>query len=385
MKNVMRNTVMKSKRQAFTLVELLVVISIIGVLMGLVLPAVQNAKEQARTATCANNQKQLSLAVQEFHTSFSRFPGYVQPVGPDFKEASWAITIFPYIGRNDLWTNWSREVFAGQDCTSTSAETAVVTHPHANVEVFVCPSNPPSPENRSPLHYVVNAGYAEDRPAYANSNNRHEENIFNGVFFNHYPVLDSSTGDPQYRCKRARCRGPFNPEQSVVMSNDYLVSHDGTSNTIMLTENLQWVEQWRAPATTDGSLSSGSCSFDRQGTGENQRRELWGVLWHTSECPNGDNCTGGYIFTRKINQNRLEPSIAVKGADPTTVPPRGPDYARPSSHHPQGVNMALCDGHVKFVKDTIAYQVYQQLMASSDRETVLFQNVRWTPLSDDAW
>ena len=71
----------RGRRWGFTLVELLVVITIIGMLTALLLPAVQNAREAGRRATCNNNQHQLSIAMQNFESAKQYFPGFHQQRG----------------------------------------------------------------------------------------------------------------------------------------------------------------------------------------------------------------------------------------------------------------------------------------------------------------
>jgi prepilin-type N-terminal cleavage/methylation domain-containing protein len=89
-------------RAGFSLLELLVVISIIALLVGLLLPAVQRAREAANRASCANNLKQLGLAFQQYHLTYGRLPPvYACAVG-----ASWAVLILPYLEQENLYRQW---------------------------------------------------------------------------------------------------------------------------------------------------------------------------------------------------------------------------------------------------------------------------------------
>src|SRR5687768_9468087 len=88
-------TVSKSKRSAFSLVELLVVVAIIGVLVALLLPAVQSARESARRTQCLNNLKQLGLAFQTYHDSKRALPMVASPAG--CRHGTWAVLALPLV------------------------------------------------------------------------------------------------------------------------------------------------------------------------------------------------------------------------------------------------------------------------------------------------
>lgn len=90
------------KHRGFTLVELLVVIAIIGVLIALLLPAVQAAREAARRTQCVNNLKQLGLAVQMYHDTHNAIP----PSRAPCHYATWAALIWPYLEQTNAWQLW---------------------------------------------------------------------------------------------------------------------------------------------------------------------------------------------------------------------------------------------------------------------------------------
>src|SRR5882757_2760219 len=95
-------------RRAFTLVELLVVLAIVGVLIALLLPAVQSARESARRSSCANNLKQIGLALQSYHGVHRSFPaGYISDVDATGNDVGpgwgWAAVLLPFMDERPLF------------------------------------------------------------------------------------------------------------------------------------------------------------------------------------------------------------------------------------------------------------------------------------------
>lgn len=200
-------------RRGFTLIELLVVITIIGMLMALLLPAVQNARETGRRATCMNNQKQLGLAAQHYEATYRYFPGYVNRLAGN--NVSWLVSLFPYLGENDLWKKWREG-----------------TQWKVYRKLFVCPSDPPeqTSSGSTPLAYVVNCGREGNNDTAAH-----------GVFHDH------------------------RTDSGVRVSLDYINTHDGSQKTLLLSENVRaqtsssagarsWAEVWSNTANAEPEL-----------------------------------------------------------------------------------------------------------------------------------
>lgn len=126
----------RSARAGFTMTELLVSVSIIGVILVIALPAIQQARESARMTQCRNHLKQLSLACSEFETSFSHYPtGQLfdqYGSGPDSKAWSFLAKLLPYLEQSNLYKT-------GEIPGKTLRESGIVA---TSVPVFLCPSDP---------------------------------------------------------------------------------------------------------------------------------------------------------------------------------------------------------------------------------------------------
>ncbi len=137
---------MTTRRNAFTLVELLIVITIIGILIALLLPAVQAAREAARRLQCANNLKQIGLALHSYHDALGSFPpgninlgagmcpGAAEPVQSySTQSGNWMIAILPYIDQGALFDQYDNHY------TNESPQNKVVRE--TTVPAYVCPSD----------------------------------------------------------------------------------------------------------------------------------------------------------------------------------------------------------------------------------------------------
>ncbi len=308
--------------RAFTLVELLVVIAIIGILIALLLPAVQAAREAARRTQCSNHLKQIALAMHNYHGPNQQFPIgqviYIDHNGPvDWDRWTWYVGILPYVEQQALAEIYAKHIAQGKTGTADKHSYTNLPKKETPVATFVCPSDPVNPKtqngstasNQQGFHgnYVGNAGND-----YFNANGYDESDNLNGVFF------------------------PF----SEVAISDI---RDGTSNTLLLSELI---------LVPDGAV--GSNQEDMRGRYHNAKH--CGALFSTLFPPN----TSQSDHINFCINTPLAP--CEKSADNVVVSAR--------SYHSGGATAALADGSVRFISDSISNVVYQSLGSRAGGEVV---------------
>jgi prepilin-type processing-associated H-X9-DG protein len=309
---------MRMRRSAFTIVELLVVISIIVVLAGLLLPAVQVARESARRASCANNMTQLGKAAimyntdKQFLPASRSFPKASPPYDvPDSWNTptdyiGWTQALLPYIERNDLDDTFRSAIVSGAWSATTVPNAKDLIR--VKLGVYQCPSDTTDRSllNEEKLSYAVNAGREDNLAPNAGQPFDYPANgVFNNRIQGELPVFP--------RIFRTRLED--------------VSRADGATNTILFAENIDCVDWLNAETEAHN-----------------------GVVWLNQYDPNFTTNFPG--LNNDAGQNAV-PDIY---------------HARPSSRHPGGFQITMADGSVKFIAESIDYSVYCRLMTSEGKK-----------------
>ncbi|HJZ94668.1 MAG TPA: DUF1559 domain-containing protein [Gemmataceae bacterium] len=195
----------RSAKAAFTLIELLVVMAVISILIGLLLPAVQRVREAANRLSCANNLKQIGLAMHNYENVMERLPPSRIGVG----YATWAVMILPYLEQDNLYRQWN---FAGTYYQQN--QTARLTP----VKIYFCPSRRSS---------VGSAGSVSgDTPSWANGQTTH----LPGAVGDYAASIDRAGRDDG--ANGAGQHGAFQLRSGV----NFASFTDGLSNTLLVGE-----------------------------------------------------------------------------------------------------------------------------------------------------
>ncbi len=338
-----------SHRRGFTLVELLVVIAILALLIGLLMPAVQSARESARRVSCANNIKQLGLALHQYHTSNGRLPfaaNYVSGPNAPYAagsldggtERTWMVELLPFIDMKNVYDKYDLTTYCynGSISASTGTSNAGLLS-SLFIQQQACPSNPHATTkklidggsvNQQMLNYGASAGFAQ----------------LAGGSPDCFGLASCQSGANDYwTWGKSFTYGMFSINSWTQISAADV--RDGMSNTIMLLE-------------ARGELNNYRGLFSRfQGTSTSIR-----------------------INSIYINPNSLWYSGGSVGLS-TPLPPPGSPWPLldmrttnngAASFHRGGVNVSMGDGSVRFLADNIDFPTaYRQLGNRNDGVAVL--------------
>ncbi|QDU64934.1 putative major pilin subunit [Planctomycetes bacterium Pan216] len=321
---------LRIRDRGFTLVELLVVIAIIGVLVALLLPAIQQAREAARRSQCANNFKQLGVALHNYHDAHGAFPPAVITTedagnvcnpntgGRDASRAPWTVMLLPFMDEQQRYDrfNFEQPFPYGMNTSGVghngigAANIPQVLDPLAK---FQCPSDPLS-GNTPRNNYFACMGGGPQPPtgedaAYPCANN--DAGLQLAVFFNNGTMF--------------------------INSKVRLASlSDGSAKVFALGESVY-----------QNARSGFPSAYNTWATGTHPGTGRWVMLSSTAAAVDSINSrpfnrgtTGNWV-----DQNRLF-----------------------GSHHPGGCYFAMGDGSTHFVSETIDLQVYRQLAARDDNQ-----------------
>lgn len=347
-----------SNKRAFTLVELLVVIGIIGVLMAIVLPALQSSREQVRRAVCGDKLKRLAEATAIHHANKHRLPGFQEVLNG--RIVSWPVVLMPQIGNLPIYDGWAK-LKPGpvpSDVMPYRAE-------------FYCPSAPSPDLDFAQSTYVANAGFGP-RLAGVNADRTDPGTLSAGVIKGRR--VNGSRND--YWDFRDKANGPFvdrvTPASFPRTARNVTLGDfkDGVSNTVLFSENLQ-AGHWSATMPGQTLPDAGAAPWGTflpplpdTHAGDAQRPPV--MVWVYAHNP------GVPISDPPALRPEAPPEHAkINGGlrqVPTTL---NVEWYRPSSDHPGGVMMAFADGHTDFISEDIAYHTYIQRLTCDRKKSIM--------------
>ena len=318
------------RRNGFTLIELLVVIAIIAVLIALLLPAVQQARESARLTQCRNNMKQLSLAFQNYHDTHRIYtPGSIEQCG---YLIGWTGRIFPHIdqaARLDKLTQFSAQGLMGATPWRTAAYGSDPTFTDS-IATLACPSSELGA--KSPHYVNTTVG-----PHLQLQAALHYRGV--GGTSNNLRVTTWNTPQTDYPID-----GVLYPESKVRVGD----ITDGTSNTFLLGEYSS-AQGFTSPM----AVPSGNWGAVQSWT--------WGYYSYNGGCTASNSPNGGWLM---LDTKYIQYPVGYKG---TFLVSNAPFR---SAHANNAANFGMVDGSVRFVGPNTDLNVLKRLATRAGGEVI---------------
>ena len=321
----------RTSRRGFTLIELLVVIAIIGVLIALLLPAVQAAREAARRSQCLNNLKQLGLGLHNYHDSTGSLPwgqGYL-----GWNEWSAPVMLLPFVEQAPLFNSIN---FANTGNASQPSIAQNLTSNRSTLSLLLCPSDTDRLTNaEGHTNYCYNGGSSVDSMLNPSRFNGIGTNLHNGTMPSSIGLRDITDGTSQSAAFCERVKGVGN-------SNGYLdpTTPPGSAANMPSIASVQQADY----QTCLGNRPNGS---NASGNG------VMGQYWFS-----------GYTSHGSMYNHLMPPNTwSCYSSDETGA------YTA-SSRHSGAVNVLFCDGSTRSVKSGVAVPVWWALGTIANNEVV---------------
>lgn len=345
-------------QRGITKVEVVVVCLSLLVLMGLLLPVVNDGRGPARRTQCAARLGELVKSFMMYEMAKKQYPGYLNAYAEDeegfVKVGTWAIAILPYIEQEPLYDVWADPSTTGEWNRRGGGSSKMNEPFYPRISLFTCAADDNHGDYQAPSSYAVNAGFFPDiQPSsYAGLNPheiaRHSSRPANGVFSNQLPaeIACVYTKNAKQRVLGSRADAPTS-------SKDV---RDGLTHTIAVVESLN-ADSW-AQVGHDGGWNTvdidGVTYAGDDLVGKRSPRVRVGFVWQYKAQP----AVSGVADYKR-----------PKMPSPSQKRTYSPELAIPSSNHTGLFNAAMLGGSVTTISNEIDYRVLQALMTPHTKQS----------------